>query len=160
MVEKKLIETRQAGLADAATQPVVDLLASILNEVQNRVQVNAAATPQSLVGEALRAVNLFKEIEAAITLTARPTVTLKADPASLPDGGGAVRLTWTSAGAQTVSIVGVDANGATVPVGDVSPAPGGSVNVNITTTSRFTATATGRCRTTASVEVLVGSIIF
>ena len=160
MVDKKLIEARSAGLADPATQPVIDLLASILNEVQSRVQVNAATTPDPLVSEAARAVSLFREIEAAIALAARPTVTLTADPASLSDGGGSVKLTWASTGAQTVSIVGVDANGVTVPVGEVAPAAGGSVNVTITTTTRFTATATGRCRTTASVEVLVGSIIF
>jgi hypothetical protein len=160
MVDKKLIEARQASVGDPATQPVVDLLASILNEVQNRVQVNAATPADPLTGEAARAATLFREIEAAIALIARPTVTLAADPATLPDGGGSVRLTWASTGAQTVSIVGVDANGATVPVGDAAPASGGSVNVNITTTTRFTATASGRCRTTASVEVLVGSIIF
>ena len=161
MVDRKLIEARQTGPADPATQPVIDLLASILSDVQNRVQVNATTTPDPLVGEALRAVNLFKEIEAAIALVARPTITtLSADPASLPDGGGLVKVKWASNGAQTVSIVGVDVNGVTVPVGDVTPAAGGSVNVNITTTTRFTATAAGRCRTTASVEVLVGSIIF
>ena len=160
MVDRKLIEARQTGPADPATQPVIDLLASILSDVQNRVQVNATTTPDPLVGEALRAVNLFKEIEAAIALVARPTIKLTPDPLSLPDGGGSVKLTWASTGAQTVSIVGVDVNGVTVPVGDVTPAAGGSVNVNITTTTRFTATAAGRCRTTASVDVNAGGIFF
>ena len=160
MVEKKPIATRQAGRTDPATQPVVDLLASILNEVQTRVQVTpAAAAPDPLTGEALRAVTLFKEIEAAIALTARPTIALAADPPSIPNaGGGSVRLIWVSTGAQTVSIVGVDENGVTVPVGEVTPAAGGSINVTVTASTIFTATASGRCKTTASVEVSVAGI--
>ena len=165
MVEKKPAEARlpspaesSTTAASAATQPVIDLLASILSEVRNRVQVTPAA-PDPLVGEAQRAASLFKEIEAAIQLTARPTVTLIANP-STRSGEGLVNLVWTSTSAQTVSIVGVTTDGQTVPVGVVAPASGGTVGVNVSTTTRFTVTASGRCQATASVEVPVGGVIF
>ena len=155
MVDKKF-EPRQAGLADPAAQPVIDLLTSILNDVQSRVQVSAATDPVVLGGEAGRAVALFKEIESAIALAARPTVTLVADPPSSTGGGMQHKLTWASTGADTVSIVGVDANGVSTTVPGVTPAAGGSVNVTVLTTTVFTATATGRCKALASATVTVG----
>jgi hypothetical protein len=155
MVDKK-VEPRQIGLADPATQPVVDLLASILNDVQGRVQANAAATPSALAGEAARAVSLFREIDAAIALAAAPTVTLKADPPSTTTGSTNVKLTWASTGADTVEIVGVDANGVTTKLDGVAPAAGGSVSVTVAVSTVFTATAIGRCKATAIAEVIVG----
>ena len=149
MVEKK-VEPRQPSSGDATTQPVVDLLASILKEVKQQVQVKAA---ESLTGEAQRAVALFKEIDAALALQARPTITLIANPPNLP-GFGTVRLTWASTGAETVSIAGVDANGTKVTVGEVTPAAGGTTgDISVSTTTIFTATATGRCSTSATVTV-------
>lgn len=163
MVDKK-VEPRQIGLADPATQPVIDLLASILNEVQGRVQVNAATTPDLLVGEAARAVNLFREIEAAIALAAAPGLTFVADPPSSTTGSMSVKLKWTSTGADTVEIVGVDTNGVTTKIGSVTPVAVGSVDVMVAVTTVFTATAsaTGRCSTTKIVTVPVddGGIIF
>jgi hypothetical protein len=156
MVDKK-VEPRQIGLADPATQPVVDLLASILNEVQGRVQVNAAATSTALGGDAGRAVDVFREIDAAIALAAAPTVTLKADPPSTTTSGMSVTLTWTSTGADTIEIVGVDENNVTTVVPGVTPVAGGSVsNVTVAVTTVFTATATGRCKATAVATVVVG----
>lgn len=163
MVDKK-VEPRQIGLADPATQPVIDLLASILNEVQGRVLANAATTPDLLVGEAARAVNLFREIEAAITLAAAPGLTFEADPPSSTTGSMSVKLKWTSTGADTVEIVGVDTNGLTTKIGSVTPVAAGSVDVTVAVTTVFTATAsaTGRCKTTKIVTVPVddGGIIF
>ena len=157
MVDKK-VEPRQVGLADPATQPVVDLLASILNEVQSRVQGNAAATTTDLLaGEAARAVNLFREIEAAIVLAAAPGLTFVADPPGSTTGSMSVKLTWTSTGADRVEIVGVDENGLTTKLDGVTPAAGGFVNVTVAVTTVFTATssATGRCKTTKTVTVPV-----
>jgi hypothetical protein len=164
MVDRK-VEPRQIGLADPATQPVVDLLASILNEVQGRVQGNAAATTTDLLaGEAARAVNLFREIEAAIALAAAPGLTFEADPPRSTTGSMSVKLKWTSTGADTVEIVGVDTNGLTTKIGSVTPVAAGSVDVTVTVTTVFTATAsaTGRCKTTKIVTVPVddGGIIF
>jgi hypothetical protein len=157
MVDKKF-EPRQAGLVDPAAQPVVDLLTSILNDVQNRVQVSAATDPIELVGEAARAVALFKEIEAAIALAAAPTVKLVATPPTSTSGGMQHTLTWTTTGADTISIVGVDANGVSTTVPGVTPVATGSVNVTVLTTTVFTATATktGRCSATAIATVKVG----
>ncbi len=161
MVDKK-VEPRQIGLADPATQPVIDLLASILNEVQGRVQVNAATTPSALGGEAAHAVDVFREIDAAIALAAAPTLDFSADPPSSTTGSMSVALKWTSTGADTVEIVGVDANGVTTKLNDVTPAASGKVNVTVAVTTVFTATATGRCKTTKVVVVPVddGGVIF
>jgi hypothetical protein len=163
MVDKKF-EPRQTGIADPATQSVVDLLASILNDVQGRVQVTAATTSDPLVGEAARAVNRFREIEAAIALAAAPSLTFVADPPSSTTGSMNVTLKWTSTGADTVEIVGVDANGVTKKLDNVTPAAGGSVTVTVAVTTVFTATAsaTGRCQTTRVVRVPVddGGVIF
>jgi hypothetical protein len=154
MVDKKF-EPRPTGLADPAAQSVVDLLTSILNDVQNRVQVTAT-TPDLLTGEAAHAVALFKEIESAIALAAAPTVDLKADPLSSTSGGMKHTLTWTSTLADSVSIVGVDAKGVTTTVPGVTTAASGWVDVTVLTTTVFTATATGRCSATDSVTVTVG----
>ncbi len=156
MVDKKF-EPRQTGLADPAAQPVIDLLTSILNDVQNRAQVSATA-PDALVGEAARAVALFKEIESAIALAAAPKVTLKAEPATSTSGGMQHTLTWTTTGADTITIVGVDAKGVSTTVAGVTPVATGTVPVTVATTTVFTATATanGRCSATASATVTVG----
>jgi hypothetical protein len=162
MVDKKF-EPRQTGIADPAAQPVVDLLTSILNDVQSRVQVSTATAPIVLAGEAARAVALFKEIESAIALAAAPTVTLTAEPATSTSSGMQHTLTWTTTGADTISIVGVDANGVSTTVPDVTPLATGSVNVKVLTTTVFTATATktGRCSATAVATVRVGGgVIF
>ncbi len=134
---------------------MIDLLTSILSDVQSRVQVTSTA-PDPLAGEAARAVTLFKEIESAIALKARPTVTLTALPN--PTGGSDPTLTWTSTGADAVLIVGVDADGKSTTVPNVPPATSGSVTVKMLLTTVFTATATatGRCKAFASVTVTVG----
>jgi hypothetical protein len=59
MPEKKAETSNQ----EAATQPVVDLLTHILNEFRKQAQ---SATPPPLGGEAVKAVEAFKEISNAL----------------------------------------------------------------------------------------------
>jgi hypothetical protein len=94
MTDKKPVTSSQ----DPQTKPVVDLLTSILDEFRKQVQ---SKTPEPLEGKALEAVNLFREIGAALALL--PTITLKAEPIAIEDIG-TVRLTWSSTDAQTISI--------------------------------------------------------
>ncbi|WP_220452102.1 hypothetical protein, partial [Meiothermus taiwanensis] len=70
-----------------------------------------------------------------------------ATPASLPSGGGSVRLEWDVNGASSLDISGV---------GSVTPADRGSKTVNLTTSRTFTLTATnsaGSVSKDASVTV-------
>lgn len=128
------------GGPEPETKPVIDLLTSILNEVQKQVQ---SKTPKPLEGEAVRAVEQFREIVAALAL--QPTITLSAEPTEIKDVGK-TKLTWSSTGAETVSI--------DQGVGEVTPAAGGSIEVRVTRTTLFTATATNPCGSkTASVLV-------
>src|SRR5262245_359527 len=96
MAEKK-VDSRQTGSRDSTTDSVVELLTSILTKVQGQVQSN---TPKALEGEALKAVELFREIDSALELHPRPTLDLTADPPQ----GGTVTLRWSSTNAETVSI--------------------------------------------------------
>lgn len=148
------------------TKPVVDLLTAILEEFRQQVQ---SKTPKPLEGAALQAVERFKEIGATLALL--PTITLTAVPdrfdtalINVPAPTFKTKLTWSSTEAQTVSIVGVEerVGGAVLDIGEVKPAAGGSIEVDIFTTTRFTATATakGPCNSaTAEVLVTVGGII-
>ena len=131
-------------------KPVVDLLASILDEVKNQVQ---SKTRKALEGKALEAVEQFREIGAALALQPLPTITLKAEQSQtpLPFGGGKAKLIWSSTNAQTVSI---DQN-----VGEAKPAAGGSIDVFVAATTTFTATAKGPCGSaTANATVTVAGI--
>jgi hypothetical protein len=141
MAEKKTL----TGGSEPSTESVVKLLASILSEVQKQV---LRKTPKPLEGAALQAVDLFRKISAAIALQPPPTITLTADPTKVPDDGGNVSLRWTSTNAQTVSI---DQN-----VGEVKPTAEGSIEVLVTSRTKFTATAKGPCASrTADVTVTV-----
>lgn len=136
------------GSQEPETKPLADLLTSILNEVQKQVQ---SKTPKALDGEALRAVDQFREIVAALALQPRPTITLSANPTRFGVEGGETTFTWSSTGAQRVSI---DSG-----VGEVTPAAGGSIKVSVLGTTTFTATAIGPCsNATASVTVVVDSV--
>jgi hypothetical protein len=145
MVEKKeepekQAEPRQTSGQGSTTQAgVVELLASILNQVQQQVQNK---TPKPLEGAALQAVEQFREIMAALALQPLPTITLKAEPTEFGVGGGTAKLSWTSTDAQTVSL---DQN-----VGEVGPAAGGSIEVFVAATTTFTATAKGPCGSAAA----------
>jgi hypothetical protein len=141
MAEKKAL----TGGSEPSTESVVKLLASILTEVQKQV---LRKTPKPLEGAALEAVERFRDISAAIALQQRPTfTTLRADPPTLPSGGGKVSLIWSSTNAQTVSI--------NQNVGKVEPAASGSIEVSVATTTEFTATAKGACGTTATQTATV-----
>jgi hypothetical protein len=156
MAEKKRVPQGATG-GDPATQQVVALLTSILTEVRTQVRSSTpkppdlAAGPRTLEGDAVTAVELFREIGATLALL--PSITLTAKPTEL-DGPGLVKLTWSSTEAQTVSI--------DPDVGEVSPPAGGSIVVSISRPTTFTATATARgpCGgATTSVDVLVGGDI-
>lgn len=145
-VTKKDVASEDTATAsarlDTDTKPVVDLLASILNEVQTRVQ---SKQPNPLESKALEAVDRFRQVVAALTLQPAPTIKLTADPAELGFEGGDVTLTWFSTDAQRVSIdpdVGP-------PIGEVK-APSSSTVVRVLQTTTFTATATGPCSTATS----------
>jgi len=131
-------------------KPVVDLLASILSEVQNQV---LSKTPKPLEGAALRAVEQFREISAALALQRRPTITLTADPPQ----GGTVTLRWASTDALTVSIDQTVGN-VTTPLGEVTPPASGSKQFSGNGPTTFTATANGACASvTASVTVILSA---
>jgi hypothetical protein len=145
MTDKKADTSKQ----EVEVKPVADLLASILNEVRNQVLCQPA--PQGLQGDALRAVEQFREIGAALSLQPQPTITLKAEPRELPVNGGISKLTWASTGAQSVSI--------DPGVGVVTPAAGGSIAVRLAVTTTFTATAANPCGSvTAPVTVIVSTL--
>ena len=130
---------------DPATQAVVDLLTSILNEVQKQVQ---SKTPLPLGDEAQVAVDLFTEIRAALALQPLPTITLTAQPNQFGVNGGTTSLTWAATDTQRVSI--------DPGVGDVTPLAGGLIEVLVLATTTFTATAIGPCgNATASATVTV-----
>lgn len=138
----KRVATRPS---DSTTQTVVELLTSILNEVQKQVQ---SKTPPPLAGEAQVAVDLFTEIGAALALQPLPTITLTAQPNQFGVNGGTTRLTWAAIDAELVSI---DPN-----VGEVTPVAGGFIEVVVVATTTFTATAIGPCgNATASATVTV-----
>jgi hypothetical protein len=128
---------------DSSTQAVVELLTSILGEVQKQVQSKA---PSPLSDNAQEAVDLFAEIGAALTLQPLPTMT--AQPNQFGVNGGTTRLTWAATDARRVSIE--------PGVGDVTPVTGGSIDVLVVATTTFTATAIGPCgNATASATVTV-----
>jgi hypothetical protein len=128
-------------------KPVVDLLASILDEVKNQVQ---SKIPPPLKGAALQAVEQFREISAALALQRRPTITLTNDPPQ----GGTVTLRWSSTDAQTVSI-DQEVGGVPTSLGELTPPAGGSKAFSGNGTTKFTATAKGACSRTASVTVIL-----
>lgn len=140
MAEKK-IETRGP---EPSTQEVVKLLTSILNEVQKQVQ---SKTAEPLEGEAMRAVEQFREISAALALQRRPTITLTSDRTQIPTGQP-VNLHWSSTEARKVSIA--------PDVGEVTPVAGGSIPVTpsmLPTT--YIATATGDLCGRATAEITI-----
>jgi len=138
------------GNQEPETKPVIDLLTSILNEFQKQVQ---GKTPKPLDGEALRAVEQFREIGAALALQPRPTITLTADAPQ----GGTVTLRWSSTNAQTVTI-DQEVGGVTTPLGELTPAAGGFKAFSGNGTTKFTATAKGPCASaTSSVTVVLSS---
>ncbi|MGB8981343.1 MAG: hypothetical protein WCC12_05675, partial [Anaerolineales bacterium] len=67
----------EASSQVASTQPIVDLLTTILDEFRKQVQ---GRTPPPLEDAALTAVNAFKEISDALDVKAAP----KARPAAKP----------------------------------------------------------------------------
>jgi hypothetical protein len=154
VMNAKKVQPRQTSSAEPTTQPVVELLTSILNEVQRKVR---SETPKPLEGNAVIAVDLFREIGA--TLAFLPTITLKADPTRFPIAVNApaffkTKLTWSSTEAQTVSIDRTDAE---PPIGEVKPAAGGSKEVLVRTTpgtTIFTATAKGPCGSATATAVV------
>jgi hypothetical protein len=140
MAEKKIdksAEARAASSRDATSDSVVELLTSILTEVQQQVE---SKTPKPLEGDALAAVARFREIVAALALQARPTLDLTADP---PDGDS-VTLRWTSTDAQTV-LLKREVGGQETNLGELTPAAGGSKTFFGDGVTTFTATAFGPC---------------
>jgi hypothetical protein len=131
------------------------LLTSILGDVQKQVQSEAP----KLEGKAVEAVELFREIGAALELQRRPTITLTATPTPnpLPVGGGTVKLEWSSTEAQTVSIDQKEkVGGVTKSLGEDLTPVGFIGNISVLTTTIFTATAKGLCSSqpgTVTVEV-------
>jgi hypothetical protein len=151
MIEKN-VQPRQPSGESPTTQPVIDLLTSILNEVRSQVLLKTPTlTPTPLTGDALTALNLFTEIGAALGLQPLPTIKLTATPDTFPASGGKATLTWTLTAAQTVSID----NG----VGDVTPVAGDTgIIVSVPSTTTYTATATGPCGSAqATAKVTVAS---
>lgn len=144
MTDKKAVTRSQ----EPEIKPVVDLLTSILNEVQKQVQ---SKTPKPLEGTALRAVDQFREIGAALALQPRPTITLKAEPTGFGVSGGTAKLIWSSTEAQTVSI---DQN-----VGEVTPAAGGLIEVSVLATTTFTATAKGLCASATAIATVNVAVV-
>lgn len=140
MAEKKIdksAEARAGSSRDATSDSVVELLTSILTEVQQQVQ---SETPTPLEGDALDAVARFREIVAALALQAQPTLDLTADPPQ----GDSVTLRWTSTGAQTV-LLKQEVDGKPTPLGELTPAAGGSKQFFGNGVTTFTATAVGPC---------------
>ncbi len=130
---------------DSSTQAVVELLTSILGEVQKQVQ---SKTPPTLGNDAQTAVDLFAEIGAALALQPLPTITLTAQPNQFGVNGGTTRLTWAATNARRVSIE--------PGVGDVTQDEDKSIDVPVVATTTFTATAIGPCgNATASARVTV-----
>src|SRR3954451_5258094 len=87
--DKKAAAEKEAGAVspESETKPVVDLLTSILNEVQSQVQrqtptLLAAPPPPVLEGKAREAFDLFRKIVAALGLQPPPTILLDAVPDS------------------------------------------------------------------------------
>ena len=95
---------------------------------------------------------IAQEIEAALSLQPRPTITLTADD---PDGD-TVTLRWSSIGAQTV-LIDQEVEGVPTKLGKLETAAGGSKEFSGEGETKFTATATatakGLCAETASVTV-------
>ena len=85
---------------------------------------------------------------AKVTVTVSPvTVSLTASPSTITSPGQAVTLTWASNDAVTVSI--------DQGVGTVTPPAGGSVTVNPTKTTTYTATATDPSGVTTTSKAIV-----
>lgn len=164
MFEKK-VEPRQTSSRDSttqavSTQAVVDLLTSILNDVQNRVQ---SETPTPLEGKAVEAVEQFREIGAALQLQRRPTIDLIAEAKTDPTTGTVtVTLTWTSSTeAQPVSVsIDQQVEGEEVKsLGKGLAANGSMPDISVSKTTTFTATAKGLCSSTPDREtVAVGNV--
>jgi hypothetical protein len=144
MVEKN-VKGRQTSSQDSTTQTVVDLLASILGEVQKQV---VSKTPTPLTNAAQEAVELFTEIDAALQLLPVPTaITLEAKPNALSEPGRTT-LAWTSTHAFEVSI--------NQNIGVVKPVASGSIDVQVQSSTDFTATARSLSRiATATARVTV-----
>ena len=148
------VKKAETSREEPETKPVVDLLTKILDEFREQVQ---SKTPKPLEGEAVRAVELFKEISTTLALQLRrPFIDLTNDPVQ----GGNVTLRWSSTGAQTVSIdqeVEVGGVIVTTPLGELTPAAGGAKLFSGDGKTKFTATAKafakGLCDKTDSVEV-------
>lgn len=144
MADKKI----GSGIQEPETKPIVDLLTSILDEVQKQIR---SKTPKALEGEAVRAVELFQEISTALALQPRPTISLTNDPPT----GGSVTLRWSSTNAQTV-LIDQEVGGVTTPLGELTPAAGGFKTFSGNGSTKFTATAKGPCDSaTASVTVVL-----
>lgn len=144
MTDKKAVTSSQ----EPEIKPVVDLLTSILNEVQKQVQ---SKPPKPLEGKAVEAVELFREIGASLALQARPTITLRADRTQITSGES-VNLFWSSLEARAVSIA--------PDVGEVTPAAGGSIPAtpSILPTT-YTATATNPCGRATAEETITAPVI-
>jgi hypothetical protein len=135
-------------------KPAVDLLASILSEVQKQVQSN---TLPALGEGAQSALDTFTEIVAALALQPLPKITLKAEPTQFGVNGGTTKLIWSSTEARKVSIDQKVGN-VTTSLGEVKPAANGFIQVTVSATTIFTATAQGPCGSataTATVTVQV-----
>jgi len=141
MADKRVVTRDQ----DSTTQAVVELLTSILGDVQKQVQ---SKTPPPLDDATQTAVDLFAEIGAALALQPLPTITLTAQPNQFGVNGGTTRLTWAASNARRVSI--------DPGVGDVTKVEAKFIDVPVVATTTFTATAIGPCgNATASARVNV-----
>jgi hypothetical protein len=139
-----------AARQDTDTKRLAGFLTSILTQVQSQVQSNEP-NPLEDNASALKAVDVFRKIVAALALQPCPVLnTLEANPDEFVDfGGGDTTLTWSSTGAQTVSISQkVVSTGAQTVLID-SGAPSGSQIVPVGETTEFTATAVHPCCSSA-----------
>jgi len=161
-------EITEADGQAGGTKPVADLLLAILSDVRRQMLSTAAAEAPAaaagpLEGNALEAVNQFKEIVAALALQSppNPDVSLTADPNQVPTGGKTT-LRWSSTNAGRVLLTARE-RGASIDkdLGELTPPAGGSKEVTLSITTTFTATAsTGLCKLSASslpVRVIVPS---
>jgi hypothetical protein len=147
MAKAKREQRPTSDTEPATQQQVVDLLTSILTQAQARTQQISSSASKPLEGDAAAAVELFREIGA--TLAILPSIRLTADPArfTITDTSKppfSSTLTWSSTEAGTISIDRVLDDNTTVPLVTETPAATGSVDVSVTETTTFRATATAR----------------